>query len=242
MNYTISLSSFDGPLDLLLHLIKKSEIDIYDISIEEISNQYLNYINQMEIMNLDIASEYLVMATELINIKAISLLPKKNNDDKEEEEELRENLIERLIEYKNYKEMAELFKKMEDERNKIYSKNPEDINKYNESNEINIDDDITVFMLSEALKNLLIKNEMAKPLDTKITNKEYSVTKRSEEIKKVLKVKKKICFDELFDNFSKSYVVVTFLSILNMAKKSVINLSQDNNFSTIVITLRDDNL
>ena len=106
MNYVVKIDEFSGPLDLLLHLIKKSNIDIYDISIEEITEQYLEYINQMEKLDIEVASEYLIMASELMLIKSASLLP--NNNDTEEyeyidEEISRENLINRLIEYEKYK-------------------------------------------------------------------------------------------------------------------------------------------
>ena len=99
MEYTVTIDNFDGPLDLLLHLIKKMDIDIYEISIEEITKQYLNYITTMQKMNLDIASEYLVMASELMEIKSSSLLPKSNIEDDEYVEDPKETLIKRLIVY-----------------------------------------------------------------------------------------------------------------------------------------------
>src|SRR5574344_783394 len=100
MDYKVELDQFEGPLDLLLHLIKESNIDILDINIEEITKQYLDYINKAEQMNLDIASEYLVMAAELIEMKSRTLLPKREVDDDEFEEDPREELIRKLIEYK----------------------------------------------------------------------------------------------------------------------------------------------
>ena len=109
MNYTIEINNFEGPLDLLLHLIKKAELDICEISIVEITKQYLDYINLMESMNLNIASEYLTMAAELIEIKSSILLPKKKIDNEDDyEEDPKENLINRLIEYEKYKEISEV--------------------------------------------------------------------------------------------------------------------------------------
>ena len=100
MRYEVKINEFSGPLDLLLHLIKKSNIDIYDISLEEITNQYLDYINSMKELNLDIASEYLVMASELLEYKSRSLLPKKENVSDEYEEDPKNELIKRLVDYK----------------------------------------------------------------------------------------------------------------------------------------------
>ena len=103
MDYKVTIDNFDGPLDLLLHLIKSSDIDIYVISIEEISKQYLDYIQAMKELNLDVASEYLVMASELMVIKSMLLLPQTKLEDEDYEEDPREQLIQRLIEYKQYK-------------------------------------------------------------------------------------------------------------------------------------------
>ena len=106
MDYSIKIDAFEGPLDLLLHLIKKTNIDIYDINIEEITKQYLDYINKMEELNIDIASSYLVMAAELIELKSKLLLPNQNNEENEEEENTKENLIQRLLIYEKYKDIA----------------------------------------------------------------------------------------------------------------------------------------
>ena len=129
MDYTIKIDAFDGPLDLLLHLIKKSNIDIIDISISEITNQYLDYINKMEELNINVASTYLVMASELMEIKSKTLLPQKkeeDNDNEEDEEEVsREKLIQKLIEYQKYKMITEDFKELVQNRQQIYIKSPE---------------------------------------------------------------------------------------------------------------------
>ena len=109
--YIVTIDNFDGPLDLLLHLIKEEDIDIYDIKIEDITKQYLNYIKRMKELNLEIASEYLVMASELIEMKSKMLLPKKKEQDEDNyEEDPREILIERLLAYKKYKEVTNNFK------------------------------------------------------------------------------------------------------------------------------------
>ena len=120
MDY-ISIDNFEGPLDLLLHLVKESNINICDISIVEITDKYLNYIEREENLNINISSSYLVMAAELMYIKSKTLLPSNNQED-EEEEITRENLINKLIEYKKYKELTPTFKKLEEERQNIFIK------------------------------------------------------------------------------------------------------------------------
>lgn len=237
MDYKIMIDEFEGPMDLLLHLIKKENIDIIDISIEAITKQYLDYIEQMENLNLDIASEYLIMAAELLEIKSSKLLPKK--DDEEEEEDLEANFINRLIEYKQYKEVTEQFKELEETRKEIYTKIPDSLNQYKEDSKIDLGD-ITIDDLVNAFSKFLNRKEMEKPLNTKITSKEYNIDERSYEIKKILKRNKRMNFRELFDVYRRDYVVITFLSILSMAKKQEIDIKQDNNFKDIYISLKED--
>lgn len=234
MNYSIKIDAFEGPLDLLLHLIKEKNVDIYDISIEEITKSYLDYINKMEELNINVASSYLVMAAELMEIKSKSLLPKvENEEDNEEEEVSRENLINKLVEYKKYKEMTEVFKELEINRNNIYIKPPENINNY-VNNEI-YNEEIEMDKLVEAMKNFLNRKELEKPLKTKITNREYSVKERKNSIKNILKNKKRVEFTELFEEYNKSYIAVTFLSVLELAKEHELRISQDKNFDNIFI-------
>lgn len=234
MDYNIKIDAFEGPLDLLLHLIKEKNVDIYDISIEEITKSYLDYINKMEELNINIASSYLVMAAELMEIKSKSLLPKvENEEDNEEEEVSRENLINKLVEYKKYKEMTEVFKELEINRNNIYIKPPENINNYI-NNEI-YNEEIEIDKLVEAMKNFLNRKELEKPLKTKITNKEYSVKERKNSIRNIIRNKKRVEFTELFEEYNKSYIAVTFLSVLELAKEHELKISQDKNFDNIFI-------
>ena len=232
MHYVTKINEFEGPLDLLLHLIKKSNIDIYDISLSDITDQYLEYIHQMEELNLDIASEYLVMATELLEYKSRSLLPKKIEDDKEEEDP-KEELIKRLVDYKKYKEITSEFKKLEDIRSEIYTKPPSNINEYDEK--VINNSELSVNDLISAFKKFIDRKEYEKPLNTKITTKELSVSDRIIKIKEILKTKNEVNFIDLFDKLTKDYVVVTFLSILEMSKNKEIEIKQDNNFGNIII-------
>ena len=238
MDYSIKINEFEGPLDLLLHLIKQSNIDIYDIEISEITKQYLDYINKMEQLNINVASSYIVMAAELMEIKSKSLLPKQDTPEEDNEEEIsKENLINKLIEYKKYKEMTSSFKEMETLRQNIYIKSPEKLTNYLDNNIVN-EGDVSVNDLVDAFKKFLDRKNLEKPITTKITNKEYSVKERKTNIKKLLLEKKKVMFTELFDEHNTSYIIVTFLSILEMTKEKDIIIKQDNNFSNITIELK----
>lgn len=234
MKYEVNINEFEGPLDLLLHLIKKSNISINEISIDEITKQYLEYINKMEELNLDIASEYLVMAAELIEIKSSSLLPRQEIEEDEFEEDPKEKLIKRLLEYEQYKNLTGTFKELEEYRKEIYTKEPDNMLEYKDSND-NIDYGVDLNDLIEAFSKFLKEKELDKPLATKVSTKEYSVGKRSFEIRNILKKKKKIEFSELFDICTKEYVVVTFLAILAMSRKQEIDIEQESNFKNIII-------
>ena len=222
MDYKFVINDFEGPLDLLLHLIKISEVDIYDIQVEEITKQYLDFIQSMEDMNLTIASEYLVMASELIELKSKLLLPSnKDLGEDEYEEDPRENLINRLLEYKKYKDMVDTFKELEEERKDIFTKEPVDLSEFKDIETIN-NGDITLEDLVNALNNFLKRKEDEKPIQTKITKK-----------------KKKVSFFDLFEIKTREYVVVTFLSILEMAKRGELNIIQEDNFNEIVVNLKE---
>lgn len=231
MEYTVTLPLFDGPLDLLLHLIKQSDINICDISIVDITKQYLDYIEKMEEMNLDIASEYLVMAAELVELKSKVLLPKQEED--EEEEDPREELIQKLLDYQYYKESTKAFKELEEYRKEVYTKEPSDLLEFKENTSAELD--ITLNDLLDAFQKFMQSKEFKKPLNTKIANKEYSVGKRCTQIRDILRNKKQISFEELFDIPTKEYIVVTFLAILSMSKKQEISIEQTKNFDNIII-------
>lgn len=237
MEYSVLLPSFDGPLDLLLHLIKQANINICDIEIEEITKQYLAYINKMEEKNLDIASEYLVMAAELIEMKSKVLLPVEE-DNEEIEEDPREQLIQRLLEYEQYKESTEAFKKLEEMRKEVLTKEPSDLLDYKDE-DTKVDYGITLDNLLDAFSKFLENKEITKPLNTKITNKEYSVGKRCVEIRDIVRKKKEVQFQDLFEVITKEYIVVTFLAILSLSKKQEIEIAQSKNFDNIIIKTKE---
>lgn len=236
MQYKITIDNFDGPLDLLLHLIKENNIDIYDIKVEEIAKQYLDYIESMKNLNLSIASEYLVMASELIEMKSRMLLPKREEENNDEyEEDPREVLIERLLAYKKYKEVTKEFKDLELTRKLVISKEQENLSKYLKEEE---NENLSVSDLVDAFNNLLEKKRLEKPVQTKITKKELSVTEKVIKIRDILKKKRKVNFEDLFENSSKEEIIVSFLSILEMLKKDEIIVKQENNFNNIIVCLK----
>ena len=229
------IGDFEGPLDLLLHLVKSSKMEISDIKLVDITEQYINFLKEMEEMNLDIASEYLVTASELIEMKSRYLLPKPSKEETDDyvsdpEEELKQ----RLLEYEKYKNSVESFRNLESKRSNYYTKMPERREIYTEE-KLENNGSLTAYDLLEALKQLLERRENSKPLNTKITKKELSVKDRVAKIRNVLKNNKCVEFTFLFEELTKEYVVVTFLSILEMAKNKEIVLKQDSNFGTILL-------
>ena len=230
--YEITINDFTGPMDLLLHLIKEAKMDIMDIKLEVIIDEYLNYIKKMQDMNLDIASSYLVMSTELLEIKSRMLLPKV--EDEEEEEDPKERLINRLILYEQYKNQIDSFKKLEEERGSYYTKVPSSLEEYQNKEKKVMIENISLDDLVNAFKKFLERVELEKPINTKVTRKELSVEDRIVNIKNRLKKEKKINFFDLFEIKSKEYMVVTFLAILEMAKNQELRIIQEENFHNII--------
>ena len=231
--YEITIDNFNGPMDLLLHLIKQSKMNIMDIKLEIIIDEYLDYIKKMEEMNLDIASSYLVMASELLYIKSYMLLPK-NKDEDEEEEDPKERLINRLILYQQYKDQIESFKELENERSTYYTKIPSNLSEYQNNEKRALIQDVTLDDLVKAFEKFLERVDNEKPIHTKITKKELSVEEKIVSIKSKFKTCKRINFFDLFEVKTKEYVVVTFLAILEMAKNHELVIFQDDNFDNIV--------
>lgn len=235
MDY-ITIDNFEGPLDLLLHLVKESNIDICNIKIDEITDKYLDYIKKQDELNINVSSSYLVMASELMYIKSKSLLPVVKKEDEEDEEELtRENLINKLIEYKKYKELTPTFKKLEEDRKNIYIKSPEKVSEYTNNHEYGV---LSSEDLLEAFKKFLERKEKEKPLNTTVTNKEYSVRDRKKSIRNILHTKRKAYLEDLIEEYNRPYLVVTFLGVLEMVKEKEVIIKQDNNFDKILVELR----
>ena len=234
---TLKITDFEGPLDLLLHLIKENKMDLLNIKLEVIIKQYMEFLDRMEQMNLDIASSYLVMASELTYLKSNMLLPKK--EEEIEEEDPKERLIQRLIEYQKYKDLTGDFRLLEENRREIYTRLPSNLKEYCEDNKF-ISKDVTLDDLMKAFQKFLERKQLEKPLTTKITKKEISVEERTISIRKILRAKGRVSFTSLFEFFSKEYVVATFLAILEMAKNNEIKLVQNDRFGEITCEVENE--
>ena len=239
MTYNFHINDFEGPLDLLLHMVKESEVDIYEINIRIIIDQYLDFIHSLEEKNIDIASEYLVMASELIHLKSKLLINRKEEPDAEDEFSFssEEDLKNKLIEYERYKEITKNFQELEEKRSEVYTKLPENLKDFLPEakltkGEFDVDDLLNAYM------QYLNRLKLSKPLNTRITKKELSVEDKINEIRDILEKRKRVNFIELFTEPTKEYVVVTFLSILEMCKLNEITLTQEDNYSPIMIEKR----
>lgn len=241
--YNVKLDSFEGPLDLLLHLINKAEVDIYDIPVAKITDQYMEYIHAMQVLELDVASEYLVIAATLLAIKSKMLLPKQDEQlfdeelDALDEDDPRDELINRLIEYRKYKEAAETLKDREKERGLLFSKSPSDMSPYfeeakKEPQRVNA----TLYDMLDAFGKLLKRKTMKIPKQTKIHRDDFPIERRMEEIiDEINRNNGKTSFLTLFDYEERSQLVVTFLAILELMKAKKIICEQDENFTDITI-------
>ena len=233
----LRINDFEGPLDLLLHLVKSSKMDIYEIDTKYIIDKYLEFINTLDKNDLDNASEYLVMAAELIHLKSRLLLNLETEDTDNESEysiNSEEDLKNKLIEYERYQSITGVFKELEEKRGEFFTKVPENLKNFlDEDNHLegNLDPE----MLKDALLELQKRLNYQKPINTKITRKELSVEERKNYIREYITKRKSVLFTDLFEDYTKEMIVVTFLSILDMCKDKEIKLSQKDNFGEILI-------
>ncbi|MDD3185074.1 MAG: segregation/condensation protein A [Anaerostipes sp.] len=234
MAIEVKLNTFEGPLDLLLHLIEKNKVDIYDIPISQITEQYLEYVKAMEEEDLDVMSEFLVMAATLLKIKTKMLLPKL--EEEEDEDDPREELVRRLIEYKIYKYASMQLKDREYEAAKVFFKQkrlPEEVLMYRE--EVNPKDvigDLTLLELQKVFQFVMRKRvDKLDPIRSKfgeIKREEISLEDKLVEVENLIFQKRQLIFRELLEGQeSKEMVVVTFLSILELIKVGKVNVIQE---------------
>jgi|SRR5690625_894309 len=235
--YKVKLDTFEGPLDLLLHLVNELEIDIYDIPVAKITEQYMDYVYAMQRIELNIASEYLVMAATLLEIKSAMLLPKKEIDHEiDYEEDPREALMNRLIEYRKYKMAAKELQEKELEENQLYTRAPVLFEELLEKAPV-IQEDVSVYNLLEALADVFKRKKWNEPLETKVNRMEISVEERMVEIINTLKKREKpITFAQLFAYPNRTHIVTTFLAILQLIKTNQIQCQQETHFQPIYIS------
>ena len=234
--YALRLDNFEGPLDLLVYLIDKNKMNIYDIKISDITDQYIEYLKEQEKLNLEIASEFLVMASTLILIKSRGLLPKEVDDEAELTEE---ELLQRIIEYKRYKEISKLFKtNLEEGAGRIYKFQEKiELPKQVLEQKFTMDDIVSRYKdLVERNENK--KNENAKNIDKIAIHETYSVSDKVKEIFKELIKRPKFVFNKLFSlkEKPKAEVVTAFSGVLELSRRNRIIANQESLFGDIVIS------
>lgn len=241
--YNIKLEAFEGPMDVLMHLIDSQKVEIYDIPIVKITDQYLKYLSQMEKCDLEVTGEFLVMAATLIDIKSKMLLPPSKTVD-EEEEDPRTELIERLIEYKKFKGAATILKERENTLETRFFKTRDDLgflepsgDEDEEFSQISIDD------LMNAWEGVLTKSQVTydeTDLLTSIQKDPVTVEEKVQELKTRLEKESQILFEKIFDtSVDKIQIITTFLAILELAKSRIISINQNKKSCSIVLRLRE---
>jgi segregation and condensation protein A len=248
LKVTYKLEAFEGPLDLLLHLIDKNELDIYNIPIKEITDQYLEVVQAMHELELEVTSEFLVMAATLLSIKSKMLLPKppiiEFDDslyDLDDELDPRAELVQKLIEYRKYKSIADLLRDKEVERSLVFTREPEDLTPFlpvvqdNPVKGLDVGDLLIAFQ--RTLRKMVSRNTISK-----IRRDEISVKDRMKEVIQLLQNKGgKLLFSKLFDyEMTRDEVVVTFLALLELMKMKKVMCFQHSLFEDIVIQAREE--
>lgn len=237
MEYQVTVDQFTGPLDLLLHLIKEHDMDLLDLDVAAVCDQYLAYIQTMDPSLLEAVSEYLVMAAWLIEMKSKLLLPKPEIDEEDDYEAERKRMIERLIEKNRINGILEAFEASYDKRQTMHSKIPSALEEYLPSGEETIPEGMEVYDLIKAMQRVMQRRALLQPLESKITRVEISIDERTEQIRSYfLRHKDKtVDFEDLFDEGDRYFAIVTFLSILVLVKNSELLITQSGNFEKIYL-------
>lgn len=247
--YEVKLEAFTGPLDLLLHLIHRLEIDIYDIPMAELTAQYIDHIHAMKELELNEASEYLVMAATLLAIKSRMLLPIHEGEMEDNEFEIegpdpREELVAKLIEYKKYKEAALELKDLEETRSQVFTRAPSDLSSFVPDEQLELFDmNVNVYDMLSAFQKLLRRKQLKKPLSTRVARQEISVKDQMKAVVDSLKISGGRCsFSKLFPYEDKETIIVTFLSLLELMKRQVVFVEQENNFEDLTVILQKEDI
>lgn len=237
MEYQVTVDQFTGPLDLLLHLIKEHDMDLLDLDVSAVCDQYLAYIQTMDPSLLEAVSEYLVMAAWLIEMKSKLLLPKPEIDEEDDYEAERKRMIERLIEKNRINGILEAFEASYDKRQTMHSKIPSALEEYLPSGEETIPEGMEVYDLIKAMQRVMQRRALLQPLESKIARVEISIDERTEQIRNYfLRHKDKtVDFEDLFDEGDRYFAIVTFLSILVLVKNSELLITQSGNFEKIYL-------
>ena len=237
--YKIKLENFEGPLDLLCHLIDKNKMDIYDINLNEITDQYIEYINEMEKMNLEITSEFLVMASTLLYLKSKKLLP---NQVEDEQELTEEELIQRIIEYKKYKEISNKLREMYQNNNCIVCKLPENIELPKQKLEKEYKKEVISDLYSEIIERSATRlNQNAKNIEKIAITETFTVADKLKTMFKELLHHRKFIFNNLFSKqkCTSKEIVTAFTGLLELSRRSKVYTSQEELFGNITVEKRD---
>jgi len=235
MTVDIKLEKFSGPLDLLLHLIKSQEMDIYDIRIVEITEQYLTIIDQMKQLDLDVAGEFLVMAAQLIHIKSRMLLPVSEELAEEEEEDPRAELVKRLLEYQRYKQAADLFERLPQLERDIFLPQGDAADLQLEDTPQDIELTISLYQLANAFH--LLMSRVKTEVFHEVVRESLSVSDYIAMISRRLMDHSRICLRDFFQTgYQRTELVVTFLALLELTRMRMVRIEQVSSFSDVWLT------
>ena len=233
--YAIKIDNFEGPIDLLCHLIDKNKMDIYDINLSEITDQYIEYLKEQERLNLEIASEFLVMASTLLYLKSKKLLPKQ---EEEEEELTEEELIRRIIEYKKFKEISKVLKENYNKYSNRYYKQQEEIELPKQKLEKNYENTLIPQIYEDLVERNKVKlNQNAKNIEKIAIQDNYTVASKVKEMFKVLVKQKRFVFNKMFSlsKHNKQEVVTAFSGLLEMSRRKKVETTQEELFGDITV-------
>lgn len=241
MSYKVKLELFEGPLDLLLYLVKKDHLNIYDIPIAQVTEQYLEYLNLMQLLDLNIAGEFLVMAATLMQIKSRMLLPAQEGQAEEEQEDPRAELVRRLLEYEKFKEIAESLRQKETAQKEVFKRPKSEIDKKISADDTQVYFEASIFDLISAFSKAL--EEVPKELFYEVIKDEFTIEGKVHEILHLLLVVPSITISELFGKAkNKIEIIVIFLAILELIRLKEIVARQRDLFAEIEVTRNKENI
>ncbi|RXM57004.1 segregation/condensation protein A [Clostridium tetani] len=247
MELQIKIQNFQGPFDLLLHLIKKNQLDIYNINISEITGQYMEYIESLKEMDLEVTSEFIVIASTLLQIKSRELLPKIQDEEEEEisEENPEKILLDKLIEYKKFKNVASYLKGRLEKGFTVFSKKPEIIEKKEEEDK-DIFIDVTILELYNLYNDLITKYKdkinLSNTIPEEIELEEFKIGDKMNYLKSRIIENKNLSFSQISKECScKGEIIVTFLALLELIRIKIVKVVQEGNFKEIYLERMEEN-
>lgn len=243
MSYKVKLDIFEGPFDLLVYLIERSGVNIYDVNISEITDQYIAYVDVMEQIDPDTAAEFMVLAATLLQIKSKMLLPAEKADrEAATDEDPRDELAKKIAEYKKYKYIAQILRRYEERGSRIYTKPREDISPYVKEPEEHLNVDINKFI--KAFRLFLEKRrriEEVKKRYERVSREKMSMERKSQQVSNMLRRRERLSFGELLSDEKDTYdIVLTFVTLLEMLARSIITVNQPVVFGDIEVMLKED--